>query len=414
MQGPAHNCSMFPPTPKPKVLSPPSNIQEFVNPSQFFHGNINIEPLTAEVADPGLEVEFGMDDLECGVQESNLPRESVYTQSVGLNSGSNQNAVVEYGQGTEQNWSTGNRQEKTRIGKNYFNVRGKTTPTLAAASLGKHFDVNHQPSVEFTMVTIEKFKSDCIQFVKGRLREWMVNRAIYNQVMTPTGRLITNFTELGTAYRHDSSVDMHRKMHDICYKAFLERPTWASDLEKEFMQGRNIEYHQETNNGNKTGCIQRLFTHKKSCLVSLLMGRTRGTHNSFVRLRSVYNTAPGDYATKFKGRSFKQSQVEFDTSMIFRWDQENTLERDGQPSKNEGKVTIRKGDLERLRAKEREVDILRSQLEQYKSTNEAGIQQDPAKLGDIIKNVTDDGFNKTVRRFVMTEFVCEVQTPKNL
>ena len=153
-------------------MSPPFEATEFLNPSQFFQGNNSYDPLTAEVGDPGVEVDIDLGDLGCGVQECNLPVGTMTTLSVGVSSDSNQNAGIKHGKGTvDLKVSTGNRLEKTFIGKNYFNIRKKTSSAEAAASLGKHFDVDHQALVDFTMETIDKFKNNCTQFVKGRLRE---------------------------------------------------------------------------------------------------------------------------------------------------------------------------------------------------------------------------------------------------
>lgn len=102
-----------------------------------------------------------------------------------------------------------------QISYNYFNPKKKADRKYAIALPGADFNIKDIMAISKIIEKVDELRKEAVRWVNAQLTHMTIARAQKNGIVTPSGRLVENITELEKAHMSDGSMGMHKKMHKL-------------------------------------------------------------------------------------------------------------------------------------------------------------------------------------------------------
>jgi hypothetical protein len=207
--------------------------------------------------------------------------------------------------------------------------RGKVTDQHVSSILG----TNNREQMDKLKSRITYIKKDLSEFVTPYISKMLLTHAIsQNMLVGGTDRLVQNMKEIGTAFQLDHSHEEGMKCFSTLHGQFEQNPSWTIELEKTYMEMRNLCYDDDLNalnvarraNTNAKGpplrsSIVHTISKRKVEMVRVIRKRMSKYHGYHISTRTpdgeVYRRRrpKGSFSDKFlvrKEGSFEKVKVE--------------------------------------------------------------------------------------------------------
>jgi len=193
---------------------------------------------------------------------------------------------------------------------------GKVTLEHIISLIGSY---ENEEAISSRRTRVQEGKDAVRAFAYETIQRIMIDTA-RTRNMQINGQLVRTFKDCLSSWAQDGTTDQQRCIYEMTYGYFDRNPKWDLELEKEFMQDRNLHYcdssiHDEAasnkeENANKRGikgCIARLLGSVKIDLVKRIRRKGERTHGVCINI-SRDNSEIDDsnrYRKRRKGTEFR-------------------------------------------------------------------------------------------------------------
>lgn len=127
---------------------------------------------------------------------------------------------------------------------------------------------------------LKEMKRDVINYGRNEIKRLMYLEASKNGMKVSAEgvrgaiRRVSKYSEISQSWVEDSSMENAEKLFNVMYAFFDLHPQWAADVEKEYMDMKNLAYAKEEEDFDKKrgdkGCIARIIRNQKTEMIKLI------------------------------------------------------------------------------------------------------------------------------------------------